>query len=349
MRSDGRVGLTLIEVLVVITIIGILLSLLIPAVQMAREAGRRSHCASNLAQLGLAVHNYANSFGSFPPGYITSTPRDVLATERSHWSWGALILPYLEQKAVYDVLKVGPQPLWLCLTTTAGRAALQTPLAVFVCPSDTGPALNDFDEKLSDNPSDAGAGFYNRFVTSDGTDRIPIAKSNYAGVACSSISTTPPVDPKPYGPATGVLFQNSAIKYSEITDGTSNTLMIGERSFRVKTLNLGAANALGFSSTVNTPGTSGGIKSAAMCVLGLPYNGINVCMGERVHQGRGFHSLHPGGAQFVLCDGSVRFINENIENNWSTAATFNLKDGAWVDSAYERLCARNDGQPVGDF
>lgn len=349
MRSQTRSGFTIIELLVVITIIGILISLLMPAVQAAREAARRSQCANNLHQIGLAIHNYAGAHRVLPSGYITNFPGNASASEPSHWGWGALILPYMEQNSLAGGLEVGRRSLGVNLLTTAGLASLRTPLSVMVCPSDTGPELNDFHETYADDPSDANAAHYNRLVTSTGSDRIAIAKSNYVGVACSSMSTTPPVDPGPYGPATGVLFQNSATSSRDITDGASNTLMVGERCFRIADLNVGAANALGFSSTVNTPGTSGGIKTAGMCVLGIPYHGINAWLSGRVHQPRGFHSTHSGGAQFLLCDGAVRFISQTIDYNSITIPSSSLTDGKWVDSVLERLCAKNDGQAIGEF
>lgn len=135
---------------------------------------------------------------------------------------------------------------------------------------------------------------------------------------------------------------------TEVSDGTSNTVMIGERSFRFHNLNVGAGNALGFSSTVCTPGTSAGIKAAGTCVLGLAYNGINWSATNRVHQSRGFHSNHVGGAQFVLADGSVHFVSQNIDYNFTTVPG-TLTNGAWIDSTYERLIGKSDGQPLGEL
>ncbi len=238
-------------------------------------------------------------------------------TNQSHWSWGALILPFIEQSALHNNLAVGQRTLWQNLTTPAGLALLQTPLPTYVCPSCPGPALNNFDQNLADNPADPSAAWYNRHVTSNGTDRIAIAKSNYVMVACTSVSTTPPVWPQ-FGPPTGTAWLNSRCRMADITDGTSNVAMVGERAFRFHNLNVGAGNALGFSSVTCTPGTSAGIKAAGMSVLGLPYNGINFSATNRVHQPRGFHSNHVGGAQFVFADGSVHFISQNIDYNFST-------------------------------
>ncbi len=347
-------GFTLVELLVVIAIIGILVGLLLPAVQAAREAARRMQCSNNLKQLGLAMHNYHDSHNTFPSGFITNvvppaqigTASMMSVTQLSHWSWGAFILPYIEQGNLFNSLNVSGSTLHANLATPAGLAALTTPLPTFMCPSDPGPALNNFDQRLADDPANANAAWYNRHVTSNGTDRIAIAKSNYVMSACSSVSTTPPIWPQ-YGPATGVAWLNSKCRIADMSDGTSNTVMVGERSFRVHNLNVGAGNALGFSSTVCTPGTSAGIKAAAMCVLGLAYNGINFSTTNRVHQPRGFHSTHVGGAQFVLGDGSVHFVSQNIDYNFTTIPG-TLVNGAWIDSAYERLIGKSDGQVLGD-
>lgn len=341
-------GFTLIELLVVLAVIGLLLAILAPAVQQARESARRVECQNKLKQIGLAMHAYHNTHNTLPPGYITSRPQDMNATERSHWSWGAMLLPHLDQMPLYQQLQPGTVTLHAHLATPGGLAALTTPLSIFVCPSDSGPTMNNFNAALAENPADPAASWYNREVTSNGTDRIAIAKSNYVMVACSSISTTPPVDFKPYGPATGVGFQNSAVKLADITDGTSNTLLVGERSFRHDNLNIGAGNSVGFSSQVNTPGTSAGIKAAGMCVLGIPNQGINWVADQRVHQTRGFHSQHTGGVHFVLCDGAVRFISENIDYNVTTVPGA-LQNGAWIDSTYERLCGKSDGQAISEF
>ena len=250
-------GFTIVEVLVAIAIIGILLALLLPAVQQSREAARNTKCKNNLRQIALAMQNYHDTHKVLPPGYIASQPQDMLASERSHWSWGAMILPQLEQSSLFQQLQPGKSKLHEQLATPTGLSALTTPIVVFVCPSDaSGTALNNFNAALSDNPSDPAAPWYDRRVTSDGSDRIAIAKSNYAMVGCSSISTTPIVDFKLYGPATGVAYQNSDVSLADITDGTSNTLLVGERAFRRDDLNIGAANALGFSSEVNTQSTS---------------------------------------------------------------------------------------------
>ena len=133
------------------------------------------------------------------------------------------------------------------------------------------------------------------------------------------------------------------------TDGTSNTILIGERAFKYHNLTVGAGNALGFSSSVNTPGTSAGIKAAGTAVYGLAYNGINWSANNRIHQPRGYSSNHTGGAMFVLSDGSVHFISENIDYNQQLSPSATVINGAWIDSTFERLIGKSDGGVVGTF
>ena len=191
-KGRGR-GFTLVELLVVIAIIGVMVGLLLPAVQAAREAARRMSCSNNMKQIGLAVHNYADSYKRFPAGYIADIVGVQDSREQSLWSWGASLLPYIEQGALYDQLQPGRIKLHQHLTTPAGLALLQTPISTYRCPSDTGPTLNNFDDSQY-VPDSTGNNFYNRHVTSNGTDRIPIALSNYVMVANTSDSTTPLVN-----------------------------------------------------------------------------------------------------------------------------------------------------------
>jgi len=341
-------GFTLIELLVVIAIIAILIALLLPAVQQAREAARRTQCKNNLKQIGLALHNYHDVHLRLPPGYMSAEPVHLavpltfFSTELGLYSWGAYILPYLEQGNLYDSLNVGDVTLDANLANATTRAFLQTPLPAFACPSDSGPALNNWD------PSDANMATYGRRVTSDGVDRIAIAKSNYVMVSTSGNSTVPAVypilGPGSYGPHNGVGAENSSTRIRDISDGTSNTLIIGERAWQVANLEMGAANALGFSAVTGGPQT---VFRTSMAVLGIPYWGINQTVINATHQARAFSSPHVGGAHFALCDGSVHFVSENIDFRGNSLTAGSADFG--IDSTFERLIARNDGQVVGEF
>ncbi|MGI6418727.1 MAG: DUF1559 domain-containing protein [Thermoguttaceae bacterium] len=349
MRSVRHPGFTLVELLVVIAIIGILIALLLPAVQAAREAARRSQCTNNLKQIGLALHNYHSSFNKFPPGYIAKIANNITSSEAGCWAWGTFILPFVEQSSVYDVLDpVGSRSPDFVAATAAGLAALQTSLDVFRCPSDTGPALNNYDNEFPGNEM-TGA-YYSRFIT-DGTNKIAIATSNYVMCMNAGDSTTPAVYPSQYGAALGIGFQNSGIRFRDIIDGTSNTFAVGERAWKFHNLIAGAATiyAISASPLVNIDqGGSWNIKSAGTNVLSLTYDGPNWSRNNRQHQGRAFNSPHPGGLQFVLCDGSVCFISETIEQRKGTVSRPPYPEDI-VTHLYGRLACRNDGKVVGQF
>ena len=341
-------GFTLIELLVVIAIIAILIALLLPAVQQAREAARRTQCKNNLKQIGLAMHNYHDTFDTLPPGYISGiVPDSNTTSDIGCYSWGAMILPQVEQANLYQALNVGNVPLNVNVGTAAGLIALQTPQPNFRCPSDVGPPVNNF------RSTGAGAvNWYNMNITSDGSNQIPIATSNYVMVTGTGVSTTPAANPNNRVnapcPPQGVGFKNSRIKFRDITDGLSNTLIAGERAYKYGQNTIGAATIIGFSARINDQSGSANIKSAAMAALGQGYNGINWSANNLVHQTRGFSSQHVGGAQFVLGDGSVRFISENIDykstdNNNLTNMTLH------VTSTFARLLVRADDQIIGDF
>ncbi len=341
-RSLRSRGFTLIELLVVIAIIAILIALLLPAVQQAREAARRTQCKNNLKQIGLAMHNYHDIFNTLPPGYISRFPNVVVSGEQGLYSWGAMILPQVEQANLYSVLNVGNTPLQTNVGLAAGLAALQTPQPNFRCPSDTGPVLNNFKSTLAGAPN-----WYNRNVTSTGTNEIPIATSNYLMVAGTGSSTTPPATPTTSTtPPLGVGFQNSRINFRDITDGTSNTIMVGERAWKYGQVMGGAGTVVGFSASVNLQDTNNGVKTAALNAIALGYDGINWSATNADHQPRGFSSVHVGGAQFVMCDGSVRFISENIDYK-STSP--NVDPALWATTTFARLLCRNDGQVIGEF
>jgi prepilin-type N-terminal cleavage/methylation domain-containing protein len=345
-RRNIRRGFTLIELLVVIAIIAVLIALLLPAVQQAREAARRTQCKNSLKQIGLAMHNYHDTFGSFPPGYITKQDCNASAAawpacnqgELGLWSWGASILPFVEQGNLTNLLQIGTISLDQALAIPAARAALQTPLPVYLCPSDPGPSLNDYA-----SPTDQ----YDFRVTPDGTTMVQIARSNYVMMANAWDSTTPPVYAAQYGKPHGMGSANSSVRIGAVTDGTSNTILVGERSYMYKQANkVGGANALGFSAATNLQNASYARKGNGMAAIGITYNGINAIVGGE-HDVRGFSSNHVGGAQFLLADGSVHFISENIDYYKGAVTEVNYFGN--VSTLYQKLALRDDGKPTEGF
>lgn len=346
-RSRRSRGFTLIELLVVIAIIAILIALLLPAVQQAREAARRTQCKNNLKQIGLAFHNYHDIYNTLPPAYVTFASNGNATSEVGVYSWSSFILPQLEQANAYQSLNVGNVPLEVNAANVNNLRILQTPQPAFRCPTDVGPALNNFV-----NASGLAADNWYNMNISNGSAQVPIATSNYVMVTGTGVSTTPAANPTNRTASAcapmGVGFRNSKINFRDITDGTSNTLLVGERAWKYGPVNVGAATVFGFSASVNDPSGSANIKAAALACIGQGYNGINWSANNLVHQTRGFSSGHTGGVQFVLCDGSVKFISENID--YKTTDNAALTDMTLhASSTFARLLVRADGQVIGEF
>ena len=310
---------TLVELLVVIAIIGILIALLLPAVQAAREAARRMQCSSRMKQLALGVHTYANTHGSFPSGCIS----DGVA-QRQQWGWGVFLLPYIERIPLHRELAPNQRRLVDLLNDPAARVLVQTPISLFRCPSDRTPQLLEKTEQIRDLDGEApvGSGFFG-------------ATSNYIGVSGFwDIADMP---------ANGVFFPNSAVDFSQIRDGTSNTFCLGERDFYC---------AAGLWAGVRD--ARGGGPRGADYVLGR----VSIKLNDPRNVGNdrcceGFSSPHDGGANFALCDGSVRFINENIRFNNAGVTNFNvvvpLGPFGTTLGTYQRLGVRDDGGVLTEF
>ncbi len=286
---EKRHGFTLVELLVVIAIIGILIALLLPAVQSAREAARRMQCSNNLKQIGLALHNYHSAHKSFPPGGIASNELSFLV----------FILPYIEQKPLYDQFNFNAGSYTLGSATSNGRAEHgQVAIPCYLCPS--------CPDQLS-NLSASGSNYSERTpATADGKDPYT---THYQGVM-GPVGTNP-VTGVEYtvlnrshswgGQAQqGVLFNNKAVRFRDITDGASNTFAVGEISWK------GYGK---FRSWIRGPSSSekeaqGSCKNAA--------EPINAGASYGLFNDAGFGSRHPGGTQFLIADGSTHFLSETI-------------------------------------
>lgn len=306
-----RPAFTLVELLVVIAIIGILVGLLLPAVQAAREAARRMQCSNNAKQLGLAFHNYENATKSFPINYAyrgkNGYPNSGPGIANSGRSWMQMILPYIEQNNLYNNIDFsqGLQPKNSAPTTPVGKNRLvaQTVVPTFLCPSDDSneggklPGRSDLDE--TNAPADVWA------VTS----YKACAGSNWdQGVFKWVNSGATGVGGKNAGQSDGLNFGNGILcsnqtnvnaptKIRDLTDGTSNTFIIGEAM----------------------PGWTRWNwwynPNACTATCAIPLNRV-LKVAKNLNDwpnNYGFASRHVGGGQFAMGDGSVRFVSENID------------------------------------
>ena len=351
-RPGPRAGFTLIELLVVIAIIAVLIALLLPAVQQAREAARRTQCKNNLKQLGLALHNYHDTYGVFPFRQIGGA---MPKAGNSRWSGLVSILPQLEQGPLFEQFQSASSPSdtvntvlnpWSAPTGgwqgyVNGQAPFQQKIAGFLCPSTP--------EKLGSG--NAAPGNYVFCVGDDWN----FNQTNPRGLF-------------------GVGSRNSM---GSITDGTSNTIVMGEiiTPSGSRTEGRGAINVMP-SATTGTPldclatwdsgrdefaagatlrgedrGTrwaDGGSFFAAFNTV-LPPNAGPACMVGDTDSGNGIlpaGSHHSGGAQFLLGDGSVRFISENINTgNLGLTPT----GGQSVYGVWGALGSKSGGEPIGEF
>jgi prepilin-type N-terminal cleavage/methylation domain-containing protein/prepilin-type processing-associated H-X9-DG protein len=328
-----RRGFTLIELLVVIAIIAVLIALLLPAVQAAREAARRAQCVNNIKQIVLANHNYENQVGAFPPDSIADG-----TWVGTWWAWPSFILPQMEQAPVYN----GINYAWSCCNPR-NQTVYLTLIASYFCPSDDSAHL--FGDRVYIDVN-FGSAFGNlitaaptNYVGSQGdmqnntifdylcVDPAQIAyKANNGGYA-SNGCTPPPANGTGSAPFRGIFgdcSNASSIKLASITDGTSNTMMIGENS---PNLNSGLAWVSGndiYATTIlpmnwmtnirngqKDPATGEVCSPAAWNPpANTPTAQVHCFNNQWYYQG--FKSFHPGGCNFGFCDGSVKFLKQTI-------------------------------------
>jgi prepilin-type N-terminal cleavage/methylation domain-containing protein/prepilin-type processing-associated H-X9-DG protein len=307
-----RRGFTLIELLVTIAIIGVLVALMLPAVQQVREAARRTQCKNNMRQIGLALHNYHDAMRTFPPGVIVRDPELEWWNSHPGWGWAAQILSQVDQAPVYNKINFG-----VSISDAQNSSACIVPLPVYVCPAD--PAPTTFTAK--------GNGQW-------GTPSGPIcdvASANYVGVSCteqSDLSNWATTGKWIYD---GVLFPNSRIRMNDITDGTSSTFLVSERSHRDGPVTwTGAVPGATVSPTASaTPNVWDGDSAMTLSFVG---DATKPGQAGNVWTSAGHTSNHGVGAHFLFCDGHIQFLSPSIDFRVLTA-----------------LATRNGGEVIGEF
>jgi prepilin-type N-terminal cleavage/methylation domain-containing protein len=293
---------TLIELLVVIAIIGVLIALLLPAVQKVRDAANRTKCANNLRQLGLALHGFHDAQGSLPPALNPDTPYSQSPNYWYYWSWMARLLPFLEQDNLFKEADTwahaGPNNylVWgggTTLATPPPNPAMSVPIPIVQCPADHRTLVAALaQEQVGSN------------------SRLTVAFTTFLGVNGTNLTTKD-----------GMFWTKSHVRLADVTDGLSNTLLVGERPPSEDLIfgwwfagsgqySLELGSYTGSSDVVLGVNELNEIYSTSECPRGpyffKPGDLNNNC--DQFH----FWSLHSGGANFMLADASVHFISYTV-------------------------------------
>ena len=310
-------GFTLVELLVVIAIIGILIGMLLPAVQQVREAARRIQCANQMRQLSLAMHNYESSNQHFPPGNIYRKGGTASFEQRigiPGLNWSAIILPFIEQDGMFTIVSDLSTQLTNPGVAHGNADCVMTVIPNLICPSCPMEELNPIRPDAFDDDGDA-------------------AKSNYVGIWGTKVNGDSDYDdiaddPTVYDKNTysGILYLESEVTFGEIADGTSNTFIIGERDGAPLGEFTRAAATWCSSNQANWSNQCLGPASKALNYI------INTVEDNKQAQWNAISSQHPGGATFGLADGSVHFISDSI--NGDTYEAYGTKAGGEVATIF---------------
>lgn len=328
-KSPSR-GFTLVELLVVIAIIGILVALLLPAVQAAREAARRMSCGNNLKQLSLACHNYHDTYKKLPP----TTYDGQYSTNSRGYSWITKVLPFIEQQPLYDGIGIN---LGGNIPTTAGGGTSgmglrmvdqlngvrvhQIQLAAVRCPSDVTPELST---TLANGLGGNGGGAPTSYKGVSGSNwnwGVATNRRNYAAPMTDGLMRGSGVFDRRMIEAANKSWttDNNVVSFKDVTDGTANTLMIGESANKISDH---TGSWVHFNHTTAT------------CAIPVNFRQPNGQLWPTNDWGNNysFHSYHPGGAQFGLVDGSVRFVSNTIDYTiYIGVATIGLNEVVQLD------------------
>ncbi len=311
-RRD-RAAFTLVELLVVIAIIGILVALLLPAVQAAREAARRMQCSNNLRQFGLAMHGYHGSFNRFPPGFMV---RGYLGnTTPGGWAWGVFLMPYLEQSPLQDKLSVTRYTLEQVINTPDLLPMLQADLSVFRCPSSTiGPLRT---HQGTPNPRVATANYTcsRGFFNFTGTTHL--SKMN-----------------------NGVFFGESATRIQDVLDGTSNTFAIGERT----AFGANLQNDATWPSWCG-PGGGGAMNTVSSSVSDRLNHPASNAAFSSDHSGGAEFCFVDGSVRFIAQTVSCETTGLQATNTGDPGLYLQAASQGRL-GVYQLLASRSDGQPL---
>jgi prepilin-type N-terminal cleavage/methylation domain-containing protein/prepilin-type processing-associated H-X9-DG protein len=310
-RSTTRrreVAFTLIELLVVIAIIGILIGLLLPAVQKVREAASRLSCGNNLKQIGLAVHNYHDTYQQLPPAAVGGD---------GEVSWAVVILPWIEQESLYRQWNLSLRYTYYRQPASVVGAQVK----VYYCPSRRSPPQLSVSGDTRP-PWGGSPGALGDYAANGGNTTAVWDDPRYGYGVLVYADTT-------FGPNDTVASWRSLTAFRDVTDGLSNTLLIGEKHVLITQMGQQAA---GDNSIYNGDDIHTIVRVAGRQTPGPIDRPLAASPRDNYRPDERFGSYHPGGCQFVLCDGSVRMIVNTIDIETLT-----------------RLAVRNDGLPVGDF